>query len=183
MNNKGTTLKGGLAMLEANCRILRQIKLMKLTTFLLGCFIAATFSTTVSALTLELKVTPAYVREHPKEWSVKVAREESGLIQFTIVRTLSEPKYLVAHLAVHHAGKLIAKSDTPLFGKKNGNTLYFSISAEDIAESRFDISESGLSSSTVNGVKRDIPVVGSNVYQFQLLDFITEEVLKPGLNK
>jgi len=70
-----------------------------------------------------------------------------------------------------------------LFGKKNGNTLYFSISAEDIAESEFDISESGLSSSTVNGVKRDIPVVGSNVYQFQLLDFIPEDVLKPGLNK
>lgn len=147
-----------------------------------GCFIAATFSTTGLALTLELQVTPAYVREHPKEWSVKAAKKESGLIQFTVVRTLSEPKYLVAHLAVHHAGKLIATSDTPLFGKKKGNTFYFSISAEDIAESTFDLSESGLGS-TVNGVQRDIPVVGSNVYQFRLLDFIPEDVLKPGLNK
>lgn len=113
---------------------------------------------------------------------MKVAKKENGLIAFTIVRTLSEPKYLVAHLAVHHVGKLIATSDTPLFGKKQGNTFYFSISAEDVAESKFDLSESGLGS-TVNGVKSDIPVVGSNIYQFRLLDFIPEDMLKPGLGK
>ena len=143
---------------------------------------AVTFATRGFALTTEREVTLAYVHEHPKEWSVKATKKESGRIEFTVVRTLSEPKYLVAHLAVHHAGKIIATSDTPLFAKKKGNTFYFSISAEDVAESKFDLSESGLGS-TVNGVQMDIPVVGSNVYQFRLLDFIPEDVRKPGLNK
>jgi hypothetical protein len=148
--------------------------------FLCG-FIATTLAVRGFALTPEREVTLAYVHEHPKEWSVKATKKESGLIEFTVVRTLSEPKYLVAHLAVHHAGKLIATSDTPVFAKKS-NTFYFSVSAEDIAESKFDLSESGLGS-TVNGVEMDIPVVGSNVYQFRLLDFMPEDVLKPGPGK
>ena len=155
---------------------------MKIQSLFLCGFIAATLATRGFALTMERAVTLAYVHEHPEEWFVKAIEKESGLIQFTVVRTLSEPKYLVAHLAVHHAGKLIATSDTPLFAKKKGNTFYFSISAEDIAESKFDLSESGLGS-TVNGVEMDIPVVGSNVYQFRLLDFIPEDVLKPGPGK
>jgi hypothetical protein len=156
---------------------------MKMTSLLLsGCFLAAILSSTALALTINEQVTPADVREHPKEWSVKATRKESGLIQFTVVRNLSEPKYLVAHLAVHHAGRLIATSDTPLYGKKKDNTFYLSISTEDIAESTFELSEHGLGS-TVNGVEADIPVVGGIVYQFRLLDFIPEDALKPGLGK
>ena len=155
---------------------------MKIQSLFLCGFIAVTLSTRGFALTTERAVTLAYVHEHPKEWSVKATRKESGLIEFTVVRTLSEPKYLVAHLAVHHAGKLVATIDTPVFAQKKGNTFYFSISAEDIAESKFDLSESGLGS-TVNGVEMDIPVVGSNVYQFRLLDFMPEDVLKPGPGK
>ena len=156
---------------------------MKMTSLVLsGCFMAAMLSSTASALTIQLQVTPAYVREHLKEWSVKVTRKESGLIQFTVVRNLSEPKYLVAHLAVRHAGRLIATSDTPLFGKKKDNTFYLSISTEDIAESTFELSEHGLGS-TVNGVEVDIPVVGGIDYQFRLLDFVPEDVFKPGLGK
>jgi hypothetical protein len=113
---------------------------------------------------------------------VQASKKESGLIEFTVVRTLSEPKYLVAHLAVRHAGKLVATSDTPVFAKPKGNTFYFSISVEDITESKFDLSESGLGS-TVDGVERDIPVVGSDVYQLRLLDFIPKDVLKPGAGK
>ena len=155
---------------------------MKIQSLFLCGFIAVTLSTRGFALTTEREVTLAYVHEHPEEWSVKATKKESGLIQFTVVRTLSEPKYLVAHLAIHHAGKLIATSDTPLFAVKKGNTFHFSIYAEDIAESKFDLSESGLGS-TVDGVERDIPVVGSTVYQLRLLDFIPEDVLKPGPDK
>ena len=155
---------------------------MKIQSLLLCGFIAVALSTRGFALTTESEVTPAYVHEHPKEWSVKATRKEGGLIEFTVIRTLSEPKYLVAHLAVHHAGKLVATSDTPVFAKQKGNTFYFSISVEDIAESKFDLSESGLGS-TVNGVEVDIPIVGSNVYQFRLWDFIPEDVLKAGPGK
>ena len=155
---------------------------MKTKFLVLGCFIAAILSSTAFALTINEQVTAVYVGEHPKVWSVKAAKKESGLIQFTVVRTLSEPKYLVAHLAVHHAGRLIVTSDTPLFGKRKDSTFYFSISTEDIAESTFELGEHGLGS-TVDGVQTDIPVVGGIVYQFRLLDFISEDVLKPGLGK
>ena len=156
---------------------------MKMTSLLLsGCFLAAILSSTALALTINEQVTPAYVREHPKEWSLKATKTESGLIQFTVVRNLSEPKYLVARLAVHHAGRLIATSDTPLFGKKKDNTFYLSICTEDIAESTFELSEHGLGS-TVNSEEVDIPVVGGIVYQFRLLDFIPADALKPGLGK
>lgn len=160
------------------------MKHMKITCLLLsGWLIAAALSTTGSAMTVVVPVTPADVREHPKEWSVKVAKTENGLIAFTIVRTLSEPKYLAAHLAVHHAGQLIATSDTPVFGKTKGNTFSFSIATEDLGESTFDLNEHGLGS-MVNGVKvDDIPVVGGNVYQFRLLDFIPADVLKSAQSK
>ena len=120
-------------------------------------------------------MTAAYVRENPKEWSVKVSRKDNGLIQFTIVRTLSEPRYLVAHLAVHHAGKVIAESDTPIVGHKEENTFYFALSQEDLAESKFDLSESGFATSGV----RVIPIVGSNIHQFALLEFVPKEILNP----
>ena len=94
------------------------------------------------ALTVEEPLTIDYVRTHPTEWSVKVAKGDGGLVKFTIVRNLAEPRYLVAHLAVHHGGKLIATSDSPAFGKKQGNTFYFSLAEEDLADSKFDLSES-----------------------------------------
>jgi hypothetical protein len=155
---------------------------MKIQSLFLCGFIAVTLSTRGFALTTEREVTSAYVHEHLKEWSVKATRKESGLIEFTVVRTLSEPKYLVAHLAVHHTGKLVVTSDTPVFAKQKSSTFYFSISLEDIAESKFALSESGLGS-TVNGVQMDIPVVGSNVYQFRLLDFVPADVLNSNRGK
>ena len=145
---------------------------MTLTSFFLGCFVAAIFPTTTLGLTVETQVTVAYVRENPKEWSVKVSRKDNGLIQFTIVRTLSEPRYLVAHLAVHHAGKVIAESDTPTVGHKHDNTFYFAILPEDLEESKFDLSESGFS---ISG-GQVIPIVGSIIHQFRLGEFFPENL-------
>ena len=147
---------------------------MKLKPFFLGCFVAAGLSTTAPALTIETLVTADYVREHPQEWSVKVSKKENGLIQFTVVRTLSEPRYLVAHLVVRHAGKVVAESDTPAVGSKHDNTFYFAISPEDLAESKFDLSESGF---TISG-DQVIPIVGSIIHQFKLLEFVPENLRK-----
>lgn len=141
-------------------------------------FIAVALSTRVFALTTEYVVTLAFVQEHPKEWSVKVTRKEGGLVEFTVVRTLAERGYLVAHLALHHAGRLLATSDTPVYAKPRDNTFHFSISVDDLADSTFALNESRLGS-TVNGVETDIPVVGSNVYQLRLLDFLPQDGLKP----
>jgi len=152
---------------------------MKMTSLLLGCFMAAIFSTTGLALTMKWEMTPAYVREHPKEWSIEVAKGKAGLIDFTIKHDVATRMYHVAHLEVYHQGKLIATSDTPSFGKKHDNTFYFSISAEDIAESKFDLSDSALKGAGDDAV----PEPGTIVHQFRLLDFVPEQLLKSTLGK
>ncbi len=152
---------------------------MKRQFLLLGCFIAATFATTAFALTVNQQVTLAYVREHPKEWSVKVAKGKDNLLDFTIKHDVATRMYHVAHLEVYHNGKLIATSDTPSYGKKQGNTFHFSISAESIAESKFDLSDSSLAGSGEDAV----PIPGTIIHQFRLLDFVPEQVLKSALGK
>ena len=133
-----------------------------------GCFIAAALSPSALALTINDQVTPAYVGEHPKEWSVKVTKGEDGLIHFTIRHDVDKPKYHVAHLAVYHQSKLIATSDTPSFGKKQGNTFSFSLSMEDMAESKFDLSDGDVDD---NGLA--VPGL-TIIHQFRLMDFVPE---------
>ena len=127
------------------------------------------------AITVEERLSVAYVQTHPDQWSVKVAKTDAGLVKFTVVRNLSEPRYLVAHLAVHHGGKLIATSDSPAFGKKLGNTFYFSLAEEDLADSKFDLSESAFKDLGDSAV----PEPGTIIHQFPLKDFFAAESNPP----
>ncbi len=147
--------------------------------FLSSCLVAAVLSSSALALTITTLVTPAYVREHPKEWSVEVTKGGDGLIHFVIKHDVEKPKYHVAHLAVWHQGKLVATSDTPSFGKRRGNTFYFSLSPEDIGGSKFDLSDSEVSGTGDNAV----PVVGTVVHQFRLVDFVPAQMLEPAPGK
>ena len=131
------------------------------------------------ALTIDQPVTAAYVHEHPEEWSVKVSKKENGLIQFMMVHFLKEPKYLVAHFEVNHSGKVIAESDSPAFGRKGENTFYFCVSPDDLAESKVELSESFLKGSG----DRAVPIPGTVIHQFRLLDYVTEAILKSVPNK
>ena len=146
---------------------------------LFGAALLAFFSVSASALTVDQPVSVTFVRDHPEEWSVKVSKKENGLIQFTIVRFLKEPKYLVAHFVVNHSTKVIAESDSPAFGRKGVNTFYCSLSLEDLAESKFDLSESVMAGSGDDAV----PIPGTIVHQFRLRDFIPEEIPKSPPNK
>ena len=125
------------------------------------------------AMTAEMDVTATYVREHPKEFSVKVARGKSGLLNFTVTRTLKEPRYFVAQFTLRHGGRVMAESYSPSYGQKYENKFYFSLSAEDIAESSFVLGESSF---TYAG---DQPVVevGTIDYKIHLLDFVPKDLL------
>jgi hypothetical protein len=139
-----------------------------------GAFVGLLLSmsaTTALALTVEQPVTPATVQERPDEFGVKATQGKDGLIHFTIRRTLKEPMYLVAHLAVRHLGKVIVTSDTPSFAVKGQNTFYFSISLENVADSEFMLGESGIS-------KTGVPVVGTMHYKFRLSDFVPADSLR-----
>jgi hypothetical protein len=152
---------------------------MKTQPIVLGCFIAATLFTTVSALTMDQPVTPADVREHPRKWSVLVTQGKDGLTAFTIKHDVASAMYHVAHLEIRHQGKLIATSDTPSFGRMHGNTFHFSLSAEDVGKSRFSLSDCALSGTGDDAV----PIVGTTVHQFRLTDFVPEQMLKSALGE
>jgi hypothetical protein len=110
----------------------------------------------------------AWVREHPKEFSVTVKKNENGLLAFTVVRTLSEPKYLVVRLAVHRQGTLIAENSTPLIAKKNDSRFHFSVAPEHVGDIAFEISESF--------APDGIPRPGTIIHQFLLLDFVPQNL-------
>ncbi len=153
------------------------MNVMKTRCFVLGCLTSAILSTSALAVTVNVPVTPAYVREHPKEWSVKVTEGTDGLVNFTIKHKVETRTYHVAHLAVYRQGKVIATSDTPSFGTKGWNTFDFSLSPEDIAQSRFELSANALSGTG------DVPEVGGTDYQFRLSDFVPEKLRKSALGK
>src|SRR3712207_4221473 len=96
------------------------------------------------ALTVDQAVTPAYVREHAKEFSVKVTRGRGGRISFTIGRTLPKRRYLVARLVVRQGGKVVAESSTPSYAIKDENLFFFSVAPEALPETEFELSESSL---------------------------------------
>lgn len=149
---------------------------MKSKSLFLGCLVSAILPTSALALTMNDQVTPAYVREHPKEWSVEVIKGDDGLIHFTIKHDVETPQFHVAHLAVYHQSKLIAKSDTPFFGKKRGNSFFFSLAAEDIAQSKFELSDADVSGSGDDATQ----TLGFTIiHQFRLLDFVPEWLAKP----
>ena len=105
-----------------------------------------------------------------------MAKGKEGLIDFTIKHDVARPMYHVAHLEVYHQSKLIATSSTPSFGTKGWNTFYFSLSPEDIAESKFELGECYLGGG-------DLPAPGTTGYQFKLSDFVPEQLLKSALGK
>lgn len=152
---------------------------MRIQSLFLGCLIAVTLSTTGFALTTEREVTLTYVREHPTEFSVEVIKDKDGLIAFTINHNVASPMYHLARLAVYREGKLIVKSNTPLFGKRRGNTFHFSIAPEGIGESKFDLSDSALAGSGDEAV----PLPGTIIHKSRLLDFVPQQMVRAPSNK
>ncbi len=146
---------------------------------ILAVIIVATLAAPAWALTVNMPVTPTYVKEHAKDFSVKVVKGENGLLNFTVIRTLSGPMYLVANLKVRHGGEVVAESSTPVFARKGGHTFYFSIRPEDAADSSFELGEYGWSGSDDDNV----PVVGGINYQFRLRDFVPVDASKPDTDK
>lgn len=153
----------------------RPSTLFTLRVTLLGASLLVAAPTTTRALTVDQQVTPAYLREHAKEFSLKVARKENGLLGFTLVRTLAQPKYRVARLVVKRDGETVAESSTPSFARNSSNSFYFSLSARDLAGSEFELGESHF----VGPDSNPSALPGTINYRFRLRDFVPDELLKP----
>jgi thiol-disulfide isomerase/thioredoxin len=126
------------------------------------------------ALTVEEDVTAEYVRAHARELSVKVSKGTNGLIAFTVVFTLPEPRYVVAHFTVRSGDRVLAESVTPAFTKNSENTFHFSVPPECLATSSFTLGAAGFAISGGEAV----PLPGTIVYRFRLPNFVPAELLK-----
>lgn len=131
------------------------------------------------ALTIEHKVTPEYVRSHRNEFSVRVIKDKNGLICFTVVLTLKEPRYVVAHLVVRDANRVLAESHTPAFTRNPENTFHFSIAPEYVAASEFTLGVSGFAESGGQAV----PLPGTVRYRIRLVEFVPAELRKSPTRK
>jgi hypothetical protein len=133
-----------------------------------------TVSRSAFGLTTEQDITPDYLSSHPDEFSVKVNKEENGLIAFELQHNVSRPMYHVVHLAVMKEGKILADSSTPTFGKMHNNIFYFSISPDGLPESKIDLSDSAF----VGSGEQATPVPGTTVHRFRLIDFVPKKLLE-----
>ena len=147
---------------------------MKLLPFFIAT-LALAASPAAIALTVERDITPEYVRSHADELSVKVAKDKNGLIAFTVVFTLPQPRYVIAHLVVRSGDRMLAKSDTPAFTKRAQNTFYFSVLPECLATSEFTLGVSHFGDA--DGVAAEL-IPGSTNYRFRLPDFVSAELSK-----
>lgn len=119
------------------------------------------------AETEDVPVTPAYVKENPKEFSILAKKGDDGLIHFTITRHLSEPRYLVARFAVRENGSVVLDGSFPAFVREKAAKYYLAVSPQQLSNAHFELSESGFGD--MNGTP--IPWVGGTDYQIHLADF------------
>jgi hypothetical protein len=124
------------------------------------------FCSAARALTVEQQVTPQYVKEHPDRFKITVEQRE-GMMHFTIVYSLREPRYLVSHFTARNDSGILAESHTPLFARERSATFYVVLSKDCLANSRFTLSEHSFATSE----GQDIPIPGGTEYVFALKDF------------
>src|SRR3954466_7628154 len=67
------------------------------------------------AVVVQVPVTAAYLREHPKAFAIQAEKRDDGLLHFTITHRLDEPRYLVAHFALREGGATVAQTHFPAF--------------------------------------------------------------------
>jgi len=120
-----------------------------------------------SALTVCHAVTPAYVNDNPKQFSVVTEKRDDGLLHFTITRQLSRPSYLVATTEVRDGDKVLFQSTASAFVHEDTATYYVTVAPERVADASFELFEGSFDESS----GKPIAVIGGTIYQFQLGEF------------
>ncbi|MBV9124497.1 MAG: hypothetical protein JO112_14155 [Planctomycetes bacterium] len=144
---------------------------MKTLGFFAGILILFLLATRAPAVVVQVDVTPAYLKEHPKTFSIKVEKKD-GMLQFTIIRHLSRPQYLVASLTVRQGAALVAESHFPSFAREEAAKYYFSLAPEYLADSAFELAERSFQPADGHG--QEVPLPGGIDYEIRLKEFVSE---------
>lgn len=116
------------------------------------------------AVVIEESVTPASVKEQGGAFSVTAEKGKDGLIHFTIIYRLAQPKYLVAHFQVREDGLTLAETDTPAFVHEQSATYHVAVSPAHLAGAKFDLSENGFA----NSGGQPVALPGGAIYHIDL---------------
>lgn len=120
-----------------------------------------------SAITVDVPVTPAYLKERPKEFSISAEERDDGLIHFTITRHLSEPRYLVARFTIREKGLVVLDGSFPSFVREKAVKYYLTVSPRQLSNAHFELSERGFNVAD----ETPFPWVGGIDYQIRLVNF------------
>jgi hypothetical protein len=119
------------------------------------------------AVVVQMPVTPASVGEKDSKFTVKSERRKDGMIHFTVTYRLARPQYLVAHFELREGTTTLAQTDTPAYVREGEATFYVAVSAKQLADSKFEVSEHAFEDSG----GRAVALPGGTIYQFNLTAF------------
>ena len=125
------------------------------------------FAAEASAVVIVVPVTPAFLKKHPKAFSIKAKKRDDGRISFTIIRNLSGPRYLVSHLRVRKGSTLVVESHFLSLARKGTATYHFTLAPDHVVNSDLQISEGVVAGTD----KNPVPKPGGIHYKIQLRDF------------
>jgi hypothetical protein len=137
------------------------------------CFVAALLvvvlllTHSASAVIVQMPVTPASVREKDSKFTIKSELRKDGMVHFTITYRLARPQYLVAHFELREGTTTLAQTDTPAYVREGEATFYVAVSAKQLADSKFELSEHAFQDSG----GRAIALPGGTIYQLNLPAF------------
>lgn len=137
---------------------------------LMSMAIALALTGEASAVTVKQAVTPAWLKDNPKMFSIEAEERDDGLIHFTVTRRLSKPRYLVGHFEVTEDDATVLESHFPAFVRERTATYHLVLSPNYLSGASFVLSEHGFSESD----EAPVPWVGGTVYQIRLADFAPE---------
>ena len=120
-----------------------------------------------SALTVNQAVTPAFIKDNPKRFSVTAEKRNDGLIHFTITRFVPRPSYLVATTEICEGDKILFQSTSTAFVREDSVTYYVTVAPERIADAKFELFEGSFAESD----GKHTPVPGGTDFQIQLGEF------------
>lgn len=116
---------------------------------------------------IEVPVTPAYLKQEPKSFSIRAESKPDGLVHFTITRPVSSERYVVAELTVRKDSDVVCQSSIPAYVRERSATYYVAIAPQYLPDSTFELSDR-----TFGGtISNPIPLPGGTDYLIHLKDF------------
>ena len=133
-----------------------------------GTLIWVTLQCCANAATIEFAVTPQFITDHPKTFSVTATKRQNGLIFIDVVRQrTARASYRVVDLQLRAKSVVIAQVHSSAFASEDSQTYSVELLPEYLAESQLTISESAFG---VSGGDK-IPLPGGAIYVIKFKDF------------